>query len=401
MKKKLFLFLSILVLVIPFGVFAEDPAPSADPTQSPEPSHDPVEIKITVSPSSMELKEGESKKIEVELEGASSTVIWKSSDDSVATVDDGKVTAKKAGTATITATVEGKSANCAVTVKAAEKVSATLKSIKIAGAEVTKVDDNNYNVTVTDESNFNIVDDGKHVIISLSDESAKYSMTSLDAKNEFKILVGDNTYTFKVKKPEANTYLSKLEVVGYAFDQAFNKDTTSYTVTVPYDITTVTINANPEDSNAKVSTGTSFTKDNLQVGGNTITIKVTNGSDSRTYKVFVTREEESKEKNEKTTSGITSKITSDDSEVEIPETTSPDSILDYIIITLGTLVLFSIGGIGIYFYVKTSPKRMKKELLKKKENSEKEESPIVEINEVKPKKEKAEIKDFDNDIEEL
>ena len=86
--------------------------------------------------------------------------------------------------------------------------------------------------------------------------------------------------------------------------------------------------------------------------------------------------------------------------MDIPETTSPDSILDYIIITLGTLVLFSIGGIGIFFYFKTSPKRMKKELLKKKKTDVKEESPIVEIEETKeePKKE---IKDYDNDIEEL
>lgn len=401
MKKKLFVLLSIFVLVMPFMVYAEDPEPSADPTPtaSPEPSQDPVEIKITMSPSSLELNEGDSKKLSVELEGTSSTVTWKSSDTNVATVDNGTVTAKKAGTATITAEVEGKSANCAVTVKA-KKVSATLKNVKIEGADVTKVNDTTYNVNVTDESKFSIVDDGKHVIITLS-EGNDYRMTSLDSKNEFKILVGDNTYTFKVTRPAANTNLSKLEVSGYAFDQTFNKDTTNYTVTVPYDITTVTINATTEDDNAKISTGKSFTKDNLQVGGNTVTIKVTNGSDSKTYKIFITREEEKKEKEkEKITSGNTSKITSKDSDMDIPETTSPDSILDYIIITLGTLVLFSIGGIGIFFYFKTSPKRMKKELLKKKKTDVKEESPIVEIEETKeePKKE---IKDYDNDIEEL
>jgi len=389
MKKKLLLFLSIIVLIMPIMVFAEDPDPSASPT----PSADPVETKITLSPSSLELEEGESKKLNVELEGVSTTVTWKSSDSAVATVDDGTVTAKKAGIATITAEVGGKSANCAVTVKAKAKESATLKSVTIKGADVTKVDDKTYNVTVTNEAEFNVVDDGKHVIISLSDDSAKYSMTSLDAKNEFRILVEDNTYTFKVTRPAANTYLSKLEVAGYAFDQAFNKDTTNYTVTIPYDVTTVTINANPEDSNAKVSTGKSFTKEDLQVGGNTITIKVTNGSDSRTYKIFITRSEESKMA-EKATSIISSKINSSDSDLDIPETTSPDSILDYIIIILGTLVLFSIGGIGIYFYIKTSPKRMKKELLKKKKNIvEKTESPIVEVEEPK-KEEKREIEEL-------
>lgn len=47
------------------------------------------------------------------------TVTWKSSDSKVATVSNGKVTAVKEGTATITATAGGKSAACKVTVAAA------------------------------------------------------------------------------------------------------------------------------------------------------------------------------------------------------------------------------------------------------------------------------------------
>lgn len=43
-------------------------------------------------------------------------VEWSSSDNSVATVVNGLVTAKKAGTATITASADGKSATCAITV---------------------------------------------------------------------------------------------------------------------------------------------------------------------------------------------------------------------------------------------------------------------------------------------
>ena len=54
------------------------------------------------------------------------TVQWSSSDDSVATVAaDGTVTAVKEGTATITAKCGEKSADCAVTVKAAAPVSPT------------------------------------------------------------------------------------------------------------------------------------------------------------------------------------------------------------------------------------------------------------------------------------
>ena len=54
-------------------------------------------------------------------EATDKTVKWTSSDETVATVDaEGKVTAVKAGTATITATTNdgGKTATCAVTVEA-------------------------------------------------------------------------------------------------------------------------------------------------------------------------------------------------------------------------------------------------------------------------------------------
>ncbi len=48
---------------------------------------------------------------------AGETVTWKSDDESVATVENGVVTAVAKGTATITATAGGKSATCTVTVK--------------------------------------------------------------------------------------------------------------------------------------------------------------------------------------------------------------------------------------------------------------------------------------------
>ncbi len=51
------------------------------------------------------------------LKNADGTVKWNSSDKSVATVKDGKVTGKKAGTATISATYKSKTYKCKVTVK--------------------------------------------------------------------------------------------------------------------------------------------------------------------------------------------------------------------------------------------------------------------------------------------
>ena len=60
--------------------------------------------------------------------GATSKVKWTTSDKKVASVKDGVVTAKKKGVAVITATADGKSADCVVTVKDAKgKKAATLK----------------------------------------------------------------------------------------------------------------------------------------------------------------------------------------------------------------------------------------------------------------------------------
>ena len=77
---------------------------------------------VTVTPSRIEIIEGGSAALSAKVspEAASDrAVAWSSSDRSVATVDKtGTVQGLKPGTATVTATAEGKSGTCAVTVKA-------------------------------------------------------------------------------------------------------------------------------------------------------------------------------------------------------------------------------------------------------------------------------------------
>ncbi|MGI6154063.1 MAG: DUF4214 domain-containing protein, partial [Christensenellaceae bacterium] len=100
--------------------------------------YDPV-VKVSgvaVSPPSLTLKTGETAKAVATVSPSNATdksVTWKSSNTAVAIVDaNGKVTAKAAGTATITATAKdgsGKSASCTVTVQSSDPVEAFVERL--------------------------------------------------------------------------------------------------------------------------------------------------------------------------------------------------------------------------------------------------------------------------------
>ena len=81
---------------------------------------EPSSCTVTLNKGTMELTVGESDTLTATVTpAAGETVVWKSSDETVATVDaDGKVTAVSSGTAIITASLaDGTSASCSVTVK--------------------------------------------------------------------------------------------------------------------------------------------------------------------------------------------------------------------------------------------------------------------------------------------
>lgn len=75
---------------------------------------------VTLDKSEISIEEGKTQALTATVTPAgAAAVTWKSSNSAIATVSNGKVTAIKEGTATITATAGGKSASCTVTVTAA------------------------------------------------------------------------------------------------------------------------------------------------------------------------------------------------------------------------------------------------------------------------------------------
>ena len=74
------------------------------------------ELEFTLLTKTLELEIGETGTIKTSLDGTGTTIAWKSSDTSIATVSGGKVTAKKVGSVKISATVNGKTLNCTVVV---------------------------------------------------------------------------------------------------------------------------------------------------------------------------------------------------------------------------------------------------------------------------------------------
>lgn len=95
------------------------------------------------------------------------------------------------------------------------------------------------------------------------------------------------TYTIKVyRKLSDNAYLKSLEVEGYDFE--FNKTKNDYSIEVPYEVTSLNINAICEYSGATLVKGG---PEELSVGENNYTFAVTaaNGKKTNIYTLKVTR----------------------------------------------------------------------------------------------------------------
>lgn len=90
---------------------------------------------ITLSQKKITLCAGSFLKLIASVDGASQTVTWKSSKTKVVSVKNGQITANNEGTATITASANGVSATCKVTVKPTLSLSATSMTLSVKQTE--------------------------------------------------------------------------------------------------------------------------------------------------------------------------------------------------------------------------------------------------------------------------
>ena len=102
--------------------------------------------------------------------------------------------------------------------------------------------------------------------------------------------VANTSYSVNLAAPlSTNANLKSLTVSNAVISPAFSSGTTSYTATVAYDISTLSVSAAADDSGANVS----VTGKDLSVGQNTVSILVTAASGAtKTYTITVTREQD-------------------------------------------------------------------------------------------------------------
>lgn len=123
---------------------------------------------------------------------------------------------------------------------------------------------------------------GTKITISVKDIITSYNFVDTN--------LGTATYSVTIAPPKStNNNLKSLVVSNAEITPVFSKNTTSYQTTVPFSVSQLNINAEPEDSKASVS----VSGNNLKVGNNTVVITVTAESGAKKeYKISVVREQD-------------------------------------------------------------------------------------------------------------
>ncbi len=180
-----------------------------------------------------------------------------------------------------------------------------------------------------------------------------FKFTSEDEKSteEYKFII------YRGETTDGSNKLASLSVKDYNINEKFDENTLDYTLSVPFEIEKLDINATAADENAKVEIKGA---DNLKVGENIVTITITptdEESEVKIYNITVLREEYISE-DPTTTTFIPGAI---------DKNNKNSNIVLIILLVLGGITIIGVAAYFIFFYKK---KKEKVNIPKKTESKE-------------------------------
>lgn len=424
-KNKMGKFYIILITVFAFAgmpliAFAEEggnsPQPSVSPTPSdspsPLPSLSPAPVEkpeIKLDQKEIELMVGETAIIKATVTGVDvKDVAWSSTKTEVAEVDsDGKVTALAEGEADIKAesTASGAIVTCKVIVKAKPvETEKPVESVKSSDTTLKSLSVKNGTIRPTFLPSVReytlVVSEGKDPQFTYVRNHSKQDVKLPNTKNlkngsiiNISVTAEDGkqqAYKFTIEKEGTESLdLKLLKIKGYTLNEPFSASKTGYTVDIPYEAEDVVVEVETVSSNVKTTVRGAT---NLRVGSNTVTVTVKDDDgNTKVYTITVTRaiKEEGKDESDRNSSGLIASQRVSSNTLLKNESTRGDHTLKYMLVSIGCFILFTIGILGIFFYVKTSNRDKKvkktqnkkkgKEVVESEEKPETVESPIVEV----------------------
>lgn len=229
--------------------------------------------------------------------------VFKAKKKGTATFSLGNVMVNDGATGGVSDVVSANNPSKSITITdaVAQSSNANLSALSVSGHNISPAfnkDTTEYTLTVPNSVS--------SVNVTATKEDSNASLTGTGNKS---LNVGENTisvvvtaqngttkktYNIKVTREagsavqSSDNTLKGLNVSGYDMSPAFNKDTTNYEVTVPNSANEIIVNANKNNDKARVEV---IGANNLKVGDNTVTVKVTaeNGS-VKEYKITVHKE---------------------------------------------------------------------------------------------------------------